>query len=260
LAVAVDDPHDVRLADYLDLPRRSRSGVLIAEGRLVVRKLLTTPRVRPRSVVATASALAALSDVLSPSTPTFIVRAELARALVGYDFHRGCLAAGEPPAALPPAELTAPPARLVLALERVSGPDNLGVVFRNAAAFGADGVLLSPGSGDPLYRRAIRTSMGATFVVPFAHAPDWPAELVRLRAAGFTLVALTPGPEAGDLAALRTRPARVALLVGSEGTGLDEATRAAADLCVRIPMAPGVDSLNVATACGIALHHLRAIG
>jgi tRNA G18 (ribose-2'-O)-methylase SpoU len=136
----------------------------------------------------------------------------------------------------------------------------VGGVFRNALAFGADAVVLSPGCGDPLYRKALRVSMGAALLTPFAHLSDWRGGLARLRAAGFTLIALTPDPDAVDLAALgreRAVPDRVALLLGAEGEGLDPGTRAAADLAVRIDMEPRADSLNVATAAGIALHHLR---
>src|SRR5207247_827603 len=121
-------------------------------------------------------------------------------------------------------------------------------VFRNATAFGARAVLLGPGCGDPLYRKAIRVSMGGALHTPFAAVPVWPADLARLRAAGFTLIALTP-TASDDIAAFgRTRalPSRTALLVGGEGEGLSRAARAAADVAVRIPMAPGVDSLNVA--------------
>jgi tRNA G18 (ribose-2'-O)-methylase SpoU len=255
----VDDPRDPRLADYRNLPgQRGTRGILIAEGRLVVQKLLAAPRVRARSVVATAAALQELRDVLQPATPVYVVTRELARVLVGYDFHRGCLAAGELDPLPSPEALAAAPARLVLALERVTGPDNLGAIFRNAAAFGVDGVLLSPGCGDPLYRRAIRASMGATLEVPFAHSSDWVGDLARLRAAGFALIALTPRREATDIAALGPPPARFALLLGTEGDGLGREAQGAADVRVRIPMAAGVDSLNVATACGIALDRLGA--
>ena len=147
---------------------------------------------------------------------------------------------------------------LVLALEDVSNPDNVGGVFRNARAFGADAIFLSAGCADPLYRKAIRTSMGASLVTPFAHLPGWADGLAQLRAAGYTLVALTPDPSALDIAHLGAAPSRVALLLGAEGPGLSAETRAAADLRMQIAMAPGVDSLNVATAAAIALHRLRS--
>ena len=143
-------------------------------------------------------------------------------------------------------------------LEGVSNPDNIGGVFRNAAAFGAGGVLLSPTCCDPLYRKAIRTSMGATLRVPFARLDDWPAAIERVHQAGFTVVALTPREPAEaleDYAPPRQR--RIALVVGTEGAGLTSTVEAAADVRVRIRMSDTVDSLNVAVATGIALHALR---
>ena len=147
-------------------------------------------------------------------------------------------------------------------LEGVSNADNVGGVFRNAAAFGAGGVVLSPTCCDPLYRKAIRTSMGATLHVPFARvgARDWPGTLERVRAAGFTLVALTPREpsETLDRFAARGAASRIALLVGTEGAGLTPSAEAAADHRVRIPIGVGVDSLNLAVATGIALHALKS--
>ena len=153
-------------------------------------------------------------------------------------------------------------ARTLVVLEAVSNADNVGGVFRNAAAFGVGGVLLSPTCCDPLYRKAIRTSMGATLRVPFARAGagDWPGVLTRVRAAGFTIVALTPREPSETLEAFAARPRapRIALIVGTEGAGLTPAVEAAADYRVRIPIAGGVDSLNLAVAAGIAcLHELK---
>ncbi len=151
-----------------------------------------------------------------------------------------------------------------MVLEGVSNADNVGGVFRNAAAFGADGVLLSPTCCDPLYRKAIRTSMAATLRVPFARAgaDDWPGALTSVKAAGFTIVALTPRQPSETLAAFtsRPRPARIALLVGTEGDGLTPEAEAAADYRVRIPIAGGIDSLNLAVATGIALYSLNREG
>jgi tRNA G18 (ribose-2'-O)-methylase SpoU len=144
-------------------------------------------------------------------------------------------------------------------LEGVGNADNVGGVFRNAAAFGADLVVLSPGCCSPLYRKAIRTSMGATLRVPFVHVTDgWPGTLTTLRGAGFTLVALTPREPAvalDDLAA-RLAPAPLAVIVGAEGQGLTAAVEAAADVRVRIPILPSVDSLNLAVAAGIVLERV----
>jgi tRNA G18 (ribose-2'-O)-methylase SpoU len=139
----------------------------------------------------------------------------------------------------------------------LADPDNVGGVFRNALAFGVDAVLLSPGTADPLYRKAIRVSAGATLCLPFARLSAWEAGLRRVQEGDYTLVALTPEPAAVDIATFARVPSRLALAVGAEGHGLGATTRAAAQLLVRIPMAAGVDSLNVATATGIALHRLR---
>jgi tRNA G18 (ribose-2'-O)-methylase SpoU len=142
----------------------------------------------------------------------------------------------------------------------VSNADNVGGIFRNVAAFGAGGVLLSPTCCDPLYRKAIRTSMGATLHVPFARAEqdDWPRVLTRLGAAGFTVVALTlrEPSESLDSFTARPRTSRVALMLGTEGAGLTPAAASAADYRVRIPISADVDSLNVATAAAIALYEL----
>jgi tRNA G18 (ribose-2'-O)-methylase SpoU len=260
----VDDPADPRIADYRDAreerPRRD-GGLFLAEGRLVVRRLLEGSRFRVRSLLLTDRALDDLRDVIGGrETPlVYVAPTPVIRSIVGFKFHRGCLALGEREPPAPVETVTGPDGpRVVLALEALADPDNVGAVFRNAAAFGVAGVLLSPGCADPLYRKAIRVSMGATLSTPFAPVP-WPTGLGALRAAGYTLVALTPdrGAEAIGRVAERGLPSRrLALLLGSEGAGLSERTREAADLCVRIPMAPGADSLNVATASGIALHRL----
>jgi tRNA G18 (ribose-2'-O)-methylase SpoU len=143
----------------------------------------------------------------------------------------------------------------------VTNADNVGGVFRNVAAFGAGGVMLSPTCCDPFYRKAIRTSMGATVRVPFARFDDWPGGLEDVRATGFTLVALSPrGPSTTLDALVESRPTRVALLLGSEGEGLSEAALSAADLSVRIPITDAVDSLNLAVASGIALSRLSDEG
>jgi tRNA G18 (ribose-2'-O)-methylase SpoU len=259
---AIDDPMDPRVAEYRDIRDaglRRRAGLFVAESRAVVHRLLVSERFRTRSVLVTQPALDGLRGPLDAcDAPVYLTTHEIARELVGFAFHRGCLALGERGGEPSPASLIdAAGPRLVVALEEVSKPDNVGAVFRNARALGADGILLSRGCADPLYRKAIRVSMGAALVTPFAHAPSWPGALASLRAAGYTIVALTPDAGAGDIARLDRLPARVALLLGAEGGGLGAESRAAADLSVRIAMAPGADSLNVATAAAIALHRLR---
>ena len=203
----IDDPADPRVADYRDIKDaelRRRRGLFVAESRAVVRGLLASARFRTRSVLLTAPALDSLREALQAAdAPIYLTSHEVARAVVGFDFHRGCVALGE--RGVEPsleALVDRPGPRLVLALEDVSNPDNVGGVFRNARAFGADAILLSAGCADPLYRKAIRTSMGASLVTPFAHLPDWADGLARLRKAGYTLVALTPDPSALDIARL----------------------------------------------------------
>ena len=260
----IADLEDPRLADYRDLKASRRRGGFVVEGWLLVRTLLTAARFRARSVFATEAALERLRDVLAglgERIPVYVARAETISGVVGFAFHRGCLALGESRVELSLDDvLGRAEGRLLVVLEDVTNPDNLGGVFRNAMAFGADAVVLSPGCGDPLYRKAIRVSMGGSLTTPFTRVAEWPRGLERVRGAGFTLVALTPSA-AVDIAELgRTRPVpeRVALLIGAEGEGLSRAARAAADVEVAIRMVPGVDSLNVATASGIALHRLAA--
>lgn len=264
----IDDVSDPRIADYRDLrdgPLRLRPALFLAEGRTVVRRLLAGPPFRTRSLLLTPRALDDLRELVmahDPALAVYVASTATIHSVVGFKFHRGCLALGERGRPNRPDELTGPAGpRLLLALEDLADPDNVGAVFRNAAAFGAAGVLLSAGCADPLYRKAIRVSVGATLSIPFARVTDWRTGLEALRQAGYTLVALTPRPEAADIAEVAGAgrlPGRAALLLGAEGSGLSGKTREAADLEVRIPMAPGADSLNVATACGIALHRFRA--
>ena len=264
----IEDASDPRLAEYRDVKDphlRARDGLFMAESREVVRRLFACGRFRARSILLTPAALEGLRDLLEPAgadVRILLVHHELVRGVVGYNFHRGCLAVGERGPAIPASSLVEPPGdRLLLVLEDVTNPDNVGAVFRNGLAFGADGVLLSPGSADPLYRKAIRVSVGASLSLPFARLVDWPGDLATLRDAGYTILALTPRADAVDITefgSTRPKPARVALLLGAEGIGLSDVARAHADHEVRIAMMPGTDSLNVATACGIALHRFAA--
>jgi len=258
----LDDP---RVADYRnvrDADLRVASGAFLAEGRLNVERLLASTRYRARSVFVTDAALRGIESSLArlgDETPVYLASQALMNEIVGYRMHRGCLAAGERGRELalePLLDGLAPGPRCVLMLEDVSNPDNVGAIFRNALAFGADAAVLTSRCADPLYRKAIRVSMGATLRVPFARAPDAPAVLSRLRVWGFASVALSARSSAQPLAALAPPPERVALLLGAEGHGLSSAAAAAAERCITIPMAAGVDSLNVATAAGIALHQL----
>jgi tRNA G18 (ribose-2'-O)-methylase SpoU len=269
----VDDP---RLADYRNLRDanlRADSGLFLAESRLGVRRLLVS-RFRPRSVFLTESALRALRgglESLGDDTPVYLAAREVLSRIAGYPVHRGCLAAaerGNPLGLDDILEGLAPGPRRLVVLEDVTNPENVGGIFRNAAAFGADAVLLSERCADPLYRKAIRVGMGASLRVPFARLPSlpspagWIAALDRLGAVGFTRVALSLRAGAVSIASLEAGalPDRVALLVGTEDTGLSTAALDRCDREVTIPMAPGIDSLNVATASGIALHRLAGLG
>jgi tRNA G18 (ribose-2'-O)-methylase SpoU len=258
------DALDPRLADFRaskGSDHRER-GIFVVEGRFAVRQLLQTPRFATRSVLTTEAMLEGLLDLLeggSTARPVLVASHAIIRAVVGFAFHRGCLAVGERCAPVSAAELIEPPGpRTILVLEALVDPENVGAVFRNAMAFAAHAVLLSPGCGDPLGRKAIRVSAGGTLRVPFATLDDWPDGISGLRASGYDLIALTPDG-AMNLAQLgRAHPlgSRVSILLGNEGSGLSQAARKEATLTVRVAMATGVDSLNVATACGIALYHL----
>lgn len=207
----------------------------------------------------TEPALAALGDVDITTVPVYVVPQAVMNTVTGFNIHRGCLAIGERGTPLDWRRLTAT-ARRVVVLERVANTDNVGAIFRNAAAFDVDAVLLGPDCADPLYRKAIRTSMAATLTIPFAHTAPWPEALRTLRGDGFQVIALTPcaqaQPVSGLLREARPTGARVALVAGHEGEGLTREAISACDTPARIPMTAGHDSLNVATAVAIALYEL----
>jgi len=260
--IYVDDSNDERLSDFRAVsdPDLARTrGLFIAEGRLVVRRLLTESRLAPRSVMVTPSAMKAVEDALPsrPGIPVYIVPKDVMEGVTGFDIHRGCLATGERPAPADWRDIIAGTRRLVV-LERVGDADNVGAIFRSAAALGGDVVLTGPACADPLYRKAIRTSMGAALILPFADADPWPAALTALKAEGWAVAALTPSPDAITLHefSAATRSPRVALVLGHEGDGLTDAALDACEFRVRIPIRPAVDSLNVATAAAIALYEL----
>jgi tRNA G18 (ribose-2'-O)-methylase SpoU len=262
----IDRAADPRLDGYRDLRDadllRGR-GVFAAEGRLIVRRVIEERRFAVASVLVNEAALRDLEptfEALDPVVPIFVCPTGVFPAVTGFNLHRGCVALVRRPPALPLPTLIAG-ATTLLVLDGVSNPDNVGGIARNAAAFGADGLLLSPTSCDPLYRKAIRTSMGAVLNVPFVRCDDgvWPGVLSWLRDAGFSLVALTPREPSNplDSFAASDRPTRIALLLGAEGAGLAPAVEALADHRVRIPIGDRVDSLNVAVAAGVALYRLR---
>jgi tRNA G18 (ribose-2'-O)-methylase SpoU len=262
----IECANDTRAAAYRDLGDGEllrRRGLFVAEGRLVVRRIIAGARYAVESLLvndATLCDLAPALEQLDPAVPVLVCRTADFEPLTGFNLHRGCLALVRRPPPMSLASLIAP-ATLLVVLEGVTNADNVGAVFRNAAAFDAGGVLLSPTTCDPLYRKAIRTSMGAALQVPFARAADeeWPAMPAHLRAAGFAVVALTPREpsEPLEVFAARPRPPRVALVIGGEGAGLSAAVESAADYRVRIPISHRVDSLNLAVASGIALSRLR---
>ncbi len=257
---------DPRVAEYRDVaePELVKSrGLFVAEGRSVLQRVIEAERYQVRSVLVNDAAFRSLEPSLTrlgQRVPVYICDAGEFPAITGHNLHRGCLALVERPlpSTLNDLLAEAPPRARLVVLEGVTNADNVGGVFRNAAAFGAHAVLLSPTCCDPLYRKAIRTSMAATLRVPFARFDEWPEGLKVLHAHGFALVALTPRmpSDALDDFASGSGPTRLALLVGTEGEGLSPDAEALADYRVRIPIAPQIDSLNLAVAAGIALHRL----
>ncbi|MGN2641783.1 TrmH family RNA methyltransferase [Nocardia takedensis] len=257
--IDIEDPADPRVDDFRDLSdadRRpdlpGRKGSVIAEGVVVVQRMLDS-RFRPAALLGVAKRHEQLAaDLAGRDVPYYRATAEVMAEIVGFHLNRGVLAVAPRPAELDAADLLAT-ARTVAVLEGVNDHENLGSMFRNAAGFGVDAILFGDRCADPLYRRAVRVSMGHVLRVPFARLPHWPGGLDMLRDSGFQVVALTPNPAAPTLAAALTGD-RVALLLGAEGPGLTEQTMAAADVRARIPMAAGTDSLNVATAAAMAFY------
>jgi len=221
----------------------------------VVRKLLASP-LSVVSLLLTAPRLAALEATLAATDarfPVYVVPQTVMDEVAGFHVHRGCLAIAERPRGTRLPEQ----ARLIVVLVDLVDVDNLGAMARNAAAFGADALLLSPRCADPFYRKAVRTSAGAVLSLPIARASRWPDDLLALRAQqGFVLAGAVLGDPARPLADF-VPPRRLALLFGSEGPGLDHETQRLCDELLTIPMAksPAVDSLNVATAAAVFLYH-----
>ena len=257
--VRIERFDDARLAEYRNLSDREllrSQNRFVAEGRSVVARLLEAPYVVASVLVNEASyrAMAAALSALPGDIPVYICDTDQFSAITGFNLHRGCLALAERPVEQHWRDI-AHGANLLLVLEEVTDADNVGSAFRNAAAFGAR-VLLTDGCCDPMYRKAVRTSMGTVLRTPYARIHDWPRGLSALKEEGFTVVAMTPREHAVDLStSLRQHP-RIALVVGSEGMGLSDAVEAMADVRVRIPTRPDVDSINLATATGIALYVL----
>jgi tRNA G18 (ribose-2'-O)-methylase SpoU len=259
--VRIDRADDPRIADYRgvsDGALMRRRNLFVAEGRLVVERVIACgyPVVSLLVNEASHRALSSSLDELPPDVPVYVCDPDAFAPITGFNLHRGCVALAGRPADRAPADVIEG-CDLLLILEAVTDADNVGSAFRNAAAFGAH-VLLSPACCDPLYRKAIRTSMGAVLRTPYARLTHWPADLGVVKKHDFTVIALTPREHAIALSSCPPHQ-RVALLVGSEGPGLTVAAEEVADLRVRIPMQTGVDSLNLATATGIALHHFAGV-
>ena len=260
--IDVDDPADPRLDDFRNLnsiDRRpdlpSGKGLVIAEGVLVVQRMVAS-RFAPRALLGTDRRLAELgADLDGVDAPFYRASAEVMAEVVGFHLNRGVLASASRPPEMSVADALHG-ARTVAVLEGVNDHENLGSIFRNAAGLGVDAVIFGAGCADPLYRRAVRVSMGHALLVPFARAAAWPDELKILRDNGFELFAMTPDPAAGTLATAMAAlgDEKVAVLVGAEGPGLTERAMRASDRRVRIPMSRGTDSLNVATAAALAFY------
>jgi tRNA G18 (ribose-2'-O)-methylase SpoU len=228
-------------------------GLFVAEGRLVVERLITGGRYTIESLLVTPPAFTALEPrLLTLDTPVMVAPPALVKEITGFDFHRGCLALArrEPRAAGDIAE-----GALLLGLEAVGNPDNVGGLFRTAAAFGVAALLIDGRTADPFYRKSIRTSMGAVLDTPFATIDDWAVEFDRLRHRGYRVIALTPATTAEPLHVFVQRAGldRALMIVGAEGSGLSQAVLRAADNRVSIPTTSAVDSLNVTVAAGVAL-------
>jgi tRNA G18 (ribose-2'-O)-methylase SpoU len=267
MLIAVQDAGDPRLTDYVGLRestlRRSievTGGLFIAEGAKVIRRAVEAGY-HPRSFLLAERWLDDLADLVAvrPDVPVYLVSEELAEQVTGFHVHRGALASLHREARHTVAGLLGSSRRLVVT-EDVVDHANLGAIARSAAALGWDGLLLSPRCADPLYRRAVKTSMGAVLSLPWARLGDWAGAIPMLQGAGFTVAALSLTPGSVDLdtfvGELRTRPRKLAILLGTEGNGLSARWTESADVAVTIPMAAGIDSLNVAAAAAVACYSL----
>ncbi|MCB0935830.1 MAG: RNA methyltransferase [Mycobacterium sp.] len=260
--IDVTDPGDPRVDDFRDLNSVDRrpdlptgKGLVIAEGVLVAQRMLAS-RFAPHAFLGTERRLGELAvDLTGVGVPFYRASAEVMAQVVGFHLNRGVLGAARRAPELSVPQVLAG-ARTVAVLEGVNDHENLGSIFRNAAGLGVDAVVFGAGCADPLYRRAVRVSMGHALLVPFARAGHWPADLTDLRQHGFRLLAMTPNPRAGTLAEVMGGLAdhKVAVLLGAEGPGLTETAMRACDVRVRVPMSRGTDSLNVATAAALAFY------
>jgi tRNA G18 (ribose-2'-O)-methylase SpoU len=256
----IDELGDPLLDDYRELKdaTRRRSGTFIAESELVVTRLLQS-RFVTRSMLMTEQRYTRLAEVVPSNVDVLIAQPEVIDEVIGFPLHRGVVALGVRPAVEPAWREICHSARTLVVMEDVVDPDNIGAVFRHSAAFGVDGVLLSPNNGDPLYRKAIRAAVGWSLHVPWARLDDrsWPSATTHLASDGWHVIALTPDSKGSllpEVVAQAGPSARIVFLVGSEHLGLTDQAFAAATHRARIPMAPGVDSLNVATTVALSLY------
>ncbi len=273
----IESTEDVRVEAYRNVRERDlagRSGLFIAEGLFVVRTLLSEASLyEPDSLLIARRRVQELREDIEKcqhEPPVYVASQQVLNDIAGFDIHRGVLAAGRRLAAVMRvdeiiAACDRTGARTLIAIEGLTNHDNIGGIFRNAAAFGAGGVLLSERCCDPLYRKAIRVSMGAALRVPFARAERFEDAIGELSKRGWRVMALTPAADAIEINEFVTTlenketDARVAVVLGAEGDGLGASALQAAEARVRIAIEPGVDSLNVAVASGIALHALSAL-
>lgn len=272
MPIEITDPADERVRDYFaltDVALRTKvepeRGLYLAESEKVIRRALAAGH-RPRSFLMGQRWITDLSDIVgraeSQGVPVYFAQARIIEAMTGFHLHRGALASMHRPQLVEPAELLQRAllheASRVLVLEDIVDHTNVGAVFRSAAALGVDAVLVTPRCADPLYRRAVRVSMGTVFQVPWTRIEPWTAGLQVLRDHGFTVAAFALGDGAISLDDLTAnQPDRLAMIFGTEGDGLTRLAVKGADLVVKIPMSGGVDSLNMAAASAVALWALR---
>lgn len=264
--IDITDPADPRLADYVSLRdvnlRKSleaAEGLFIAEGAKIIRRAAEAGY-RPRSYLLAPRWIDGLRDLLDAvDVPVYVVSEALAEKVTGFHVHRGALASMERATRWSEDDLLS--SHRLIVCEDIVDHTNVGAIIRDAAGLGWDGVLLAPRAADPLYRRAIKTSMGTVFALPWARMTDWAQGLEHLKEHGFTVAAMALSDDSATLdefaADLAARPRRVALLMGTEGAGLSSHWIGQADVVVRIPMARGVDSLNVAAAAAVACYALN---
>ena len=264
--IEIASASDERIQDYRSLKdvtlRRAlepASGLYIAESAGVIHQALSVGH-QPRSLLLARDRMGEFTHVieqLDESVPVYIADYSVLQGITGFHVHRGALASMHRPEVSAVEGIIAN-ARRIAILESLVDHTNVGAVFRSIAALGWDAVIMNEQCADPLYRRSVRVSMGAVFHVPWAKVSNWPQGVAELKSTGFSIHALTPSPSAINIADVAVVPEqRVALLIGTEGQGLSNDALAIADTHVRIPMAAGIDSLNVGAAAAIALWQMR---